>query len=513
MQTDALRRRLFLARTGQYLALTAASPYWVLGQAPSKSPFTLGVASGDPEPEGMVLWTRLAPDPLAGGGMPRERVEVEWRVAEDEKMSRVVSKGRVTATPDLAHAVHVEVRGLKPARWYWYQFKTGAHESRIGRTRTAPVRGRSAEKLKFAFASCQHYETGHFTAYKHMAEEDLDLVVHLGDYIYEGGPTANRPRKHDGPEPVSLESYRNRHSLYKLDPDIQRVHALFPWVVTWDDHEVDHNNANDISQENAPRAEFMEKRANAYQAYYEHMPLRKASMPRGSSLLLYRRVAFGDLAEFSMLDTRQYRSDQPCNDGTRVNCELAAAASQTMLGPEQERWFLDGLAKSHARWNIVGNQVPLAAIDRAAGPEVALSMDKWDGYQVARDRVVQFLHERRVSNPVVITGDVHSSWVVDVKRDWKDQASPVVATEFVGTSITSGGDGTPEPSAAVQAFLPENPQVHFFNAQRGYVRCIVTPERWQSDYRVVPYVSRPDAPVETKPSYVVDIGRAGAQKA
>src|SRR5688572_22429147 len=458
MAHDEIRRRLFLARTGQYLALTAASPFWAAGQAPkSQDPFTLGVASGDPEPDGVLLWTRLAPDPLRGGGMPRERVEVEWLVAEDERMSRVVARGRVTATPDLAHTVHVEARGLRPGRWYWYRFKTGSHESRIGRTRTAPDPKRPLDKLAFAFASCQQYETGFYTAYRHMVEEELDLIVHLGDYIYEGGPTAGRPRKHDGPEPFTLETYRNRHALYRLDPDLQRAHALFPWIVTWDDHEVDNNYATDVPQDDQPRAQFLEKRANAYQAYYEHMPLRKAQLPKGSSLTLYRRVTFGDLAEFSMLDTRQYRSDQPCGDGTKANCVQAAAASQTILGPEQERWFLDGLGRSRARWNIVGNQVPIAAIDRMAGPEVGHSMDKWDGYHVARDRVVKFLHERRVSNPVVITGDVHASWTVDVKLDWKNQKSPIVGTEFVGTSITSGGDGT-DRTAGVDAILPENPQ-------------------------------------------------------
>jgi alkaline phosphatase D len=513
MMTDELCRRIFLARSGQYLALTVASPFWALGQAPrSGNPFTLGVSSGDPAPDGALLWTRLAPDPLNGGGMPRERVEVEWRVANDERMSEVVKRGRVTATPDLAHSVHVDVRGLRPGRWYWYQFKTGSHESTIGRTRTAPDPRQPADKLKFAFASCQHYETGFFTAYSHMAKEDLDLVVHLGDYIYEGGITANRPRKHNGPEPTTLAEYRNRHALYRLDPELQRVHALFPWIITWDDHELDNNYAADVPQDTMPRTQFMEKRANAYQAYYEHMPLRRAQLPKGSSLTLYRRVTLGDLAEFSMLDTRQYRSDQPCEDGTRINCALAAAASQTMLGTEQERWFLDGLGRSRTKWNIVGNQVPITAIDRKGGPDVALSMDKWDGYHVARDRVVQFLHARRIANPVVITGDVHANWVTDVKLDWKDQKSSVVATEFTGTSITSGGDGS-ERVAAVDAYLPDNPHVHFFNSQRGYVRCEVTRERWRSDYRVLPYVSKPGAPIETRASFVVESGRAGAVKA
>jgi alkaline phosphatase D len=228
MSGDDFLRRTFLARTGQWLALTLASPGWALAQQrPGDDPFTLGVASGDPAPEGVVLWTRLAPDPLNGGGMPRAAVEVDWQIATDERMSNVVQKGRVTATPDLGHAVHVEVSGLEPARWYWYQFKTGSHVSIAGRTRTAPEAGKPLDKLSFAFASCQHYEQGLYTAYQHMAEEDIDLVVHLGDYIYEGSAAQNRTRRHNSAEIMSLEDYRNRHALYKTDPHLQRVHALF----------------------------------------------------------------------------------------------------------------------------------------------------------------------------------------------------------------------------------------------------------------------------------------------
>jgi len=513
MQNDELLRRLFLARTGQYVALTLASPFWASGQTDSaKNPFTLGVASGDPEPDGIVLWTRLAPDPLNGGGMPDKRVDVEWQVATDERMSQVVAHGRAPATPDLAHSVHVEVRGLKPARWYWYRFRTGKHESTIGRTRTAPDPKRPVDKLAFAFASCQHYEAGYYTAYQHMASEDLDLVVHLGDYIYEGSARDGLPRKHNSLEPMTLSAYRNRHALYRLDANLQRVHALFPWIVTWDDHEVDNNYANDIAEDNAPRQDFLERRAGAYQAYYEHMPLRRASLPHGSKLLLYRRVGFGDLAEFSVLDGRQYRSDQPCGDGVKVGCAEAASPSQTMLGAEQEQWFLDGLGRSRARWNIVANQVMMAQVDHRPGPEVALSMDKWDGYQVARQRILKFLEERRVSNPVVITGDIHSNWVADLKLDWSDVKAPAVGTEFVGTSISTGGDGV-DMNPAVAAYLPENPHTRFFNGQRGYVRCAVTRERWQSDYRIVPYVRQQGAPISTRASFVVESGRAGAQRA
>jgi alkaline phosphatase D len=513
MSHYGLSRRAFLARTGQYLALTMASAYGSPAQLRSaENPFTLGVASGDPAPDGVVLWTRLAPDPLQGGGMPRENMTVEWQVASDEHLNRVVKRGRATATADLAHSVHVEVSGLQPDRWYWYQFQSGTHTSPIGRTRTAPDPRRPLDKLSFAFASCQHYETGYFTAYQRMAEEDLDLVVHLGDYIYEGPGQDGRVRRHNGAEITSLSDYRNRYALYRLDPELQHVHALFPWIVTWDDHEVDNNYANDKAEDGAPREQFLERRANAYQAYYEHMPLRRASLPRGSSLLLYRRLAFGDLAEFSVLDTRQYRTDQPCGDGNKPQCPEALSPEATILGSQQERWFFDGLARSRRRWNIIAQQVMMAKVDRMAGPGEAYAMDQWSGYEESRKRVLRFLQERKPSNPVVITGDIHSNWVADLKLDFADIRSPVVGTEFVGTSISSGGDGA-DSLPAVEAYLPENPHVRLYNNQRGYVRCLVTPERWQADYRVLPFVSKPGADITTRATFVVENGRPGAQRA
>ncbi len=505
-------RRALLASAGQYLALTYASPFFALGQEKiAGNPFTLGVASGDPTSDGVVLWTRLAPDPLNGGGMPPNRVEVEWQIATDEQMGKVVKKGRATATPDLAHSVHVEVRGLEPARWYWYRFKTGSHVSDIGRTRTAPDPKKPLDKLSFAFASCQHYEAGYFTAYQHMAHEEIELVVHLGDYIYEGAMRPGRPRQHTGPELASLSDYRNRYALYRNDPDLQKAHALFPWIVTWDDHEVDNNYAGDKSEDGVARDAFLERRANAYQAYYEHMPLRRESMPKGASLHLYRRLAFGDLAEFSVLDTRQYRTDQPCDDGNKPQCPAALAAEATLLGQEQEQWFLDGLSRSRAKWNIIAQQVMMAKVDRRAGPEQAYAMDQWSGYEAARNRILQYLHEKHPSNPVVLTGDIHSNWVADLKLDFSDEKSPTVGTEFVGTSITSGGNGA-DSLPAVEAYLPENPHVHFYNNQRGYVRCLLTPDKWQTDYRVLPFVEKPGADISTRVSFVVESGRPGAQR-
>jgi alkaline phosphatase D len=512
MRNDELRRRAFLARSGQLLGLTIASPYWAFAQqAPSGNPFTLGVASGDPAPDGVVLWTRLAPDPINGGGMPRERVEVDWQVASDERMTQVVQQGRVAATPDLGHSVHVEVSGLEPARWYWYRFKAGPHVSMMGRTRTAPDPSRPLDKLAFTFVSCQHYEQGYYTAYEHMAEEDIDLVVHLGDYIYEGGIAQDRPRRHNSAEIVSLDDYRNRHALYKSDPNLQRVHALFPWIVTWDDHEFDNNYAADVPEDEQKREEFLERRANAYQAYYEHMPLRRASMPRGSSMRLYRRVAFGALAEFSVLDTRQYRSDQPCGDGNKPQCAQALSEEQTLFGGEQERWFLEGLQRSQRKWNIIAQQVMMAKIDRGTdGP--SFSMDQWSGYEQPRKRVLNFLHERRISNPVVLTGDIHTNWVADLKLDFADPKSPTVGSEFVGTSLSSGGNGSDSLPQA-DSYFSRNPHLRFFNAQRGYVRCVVTPQQWQSDYRVVDYVTRPGSPIKTRASFVVEDGRPGPQQA
>ncbi|HYI96307.1 MAG TPA: alkaline phosphatase D family protein [Bryobacteraceae bacterium] len=512
MPNEELTRRVFLARTSQYLSLTFASPFFAFGQASIVSnPFTLGIASGDPTDDGVVLWTRLAPDPLNGGGMPSQRVDVAWEVASDERMEKVVKKGQAVAAPNLGHSVHAEVRGLDPDRWYWYRFKAGSYESPIGRTRTAPDPKKPVDKLSFAFASCQHYEAGFFTAYKHIVEEDIQLIVHLGDYTYEGAARPGRPRYHNSPEPTSLSDYRNRHALYKTDPDLQKAHQLYPWIVTWDDHELENNYAADMSEDGAPRDAFLERRANAYQAYYEHMPLRRSSLPKGSSMQLYRRLRFGDLAEFSVLDTRQYRTDQPCGDGNKPQCPEALADTATILGKEQERWFLDGLGKSNTRWNIIAQQVMMAKVDRKPGADQMFAMDQWNGYEAGRNRVLKYLHERKPSNPVVLTGDIHSNWVADLKIDFSDPKSATIGTEFVGTSITSGGDGA-DTQPLVEAYLPDNPHVRLYNNQRGYVKCSVTPERWQTDYRVMAFVEKPGGGIKTRASFVVENGRPGAER-
>jgi alkaline phosphatase D len=428
-------------------------------------------------------------------------------------MTRVVRHGTTVATPEWAHSVHVEVAGLAPDRWYWYQFRAAGETSGKGRARTMPAEGAMPAGLRFAFASCQHYENGYYTAYEHMLREDLDLVLHLGDYIYEGPGREKQVRKHVGPKLNALDDYRNRHAQYKTDAALQAMHAAAPWLVTWDDHELENNCAGAISERQGVASEdFLQQRARAYQAYYEHMPLRRSSLPTGPDMQLYRRVAFGKLAEFFVLDARQYRSDQPCGDGNKPQCPEALDPKRSLLGEAQEQWLTGGLANSAARWNVLAQQVMLARVDRLPDEKVGYSMDQWPGYEGNRRRLLKCFHERQVSNPVVLGGDIHSNWANNLIADFDDLDSRVVGSEFVGTAISSGGDGSREPKN-LDKLLAENPFVKFHNAERGYVRCQVSPQLWKADFQVVEYVTRPGAPLATRASYVVENGKPGVEQA
>ena len=486
-------------------------------------PFTLGVASGDPTDTGVVLWTRLAPKPLEpGGGMPAGSVvEVAWEVATDESMRDVVRRGVALATPQLGHSVHVEAEGLQPDRPYFYRFRAGDAETRVARARTLPRADAAVDRLRFAFASCSHYEQGHFTAYDHMAREDLDLIFHLGDYIYEGSGERvardnrpdNRVRKHVGPEIKTLDDYRIRHALYKTDPALQAAHARCPWFVTWDDHEVDNNYAAAISQDagDAPE-DFLVRRAAAYQAYYEMMPLRSTSLPTGPRMQLYRKASFGRLAELLVLDTRQYRTDQPNNDKLSPLNEAALDPRNTILGADQKYWLEQKLIASTGTWNVLAQQVMMALNDVRPEPDMQYSMDQWPGYAHERIELGRFLQTRQVPNPVVLTGDIHTNWVNNLRVDDRQAETPVVATEFVVTSITSGGDGG-DAAETRDALKSINPAVQYYNRQRGYVRCTVTPKDWRSDYMVVPKVTEPNGEVKQAASFIVEAGRPGAQPA
>lgn len=471
-----------------------------------ENPFTLGVASGDPLPDGIVLWTRLA---SAAVGR-RRSATVRWQVAEDERFTRIARQGTSLAPAPLGHSVHAEVGGLRPDREYFYRFLAGGQTSPVGRTRTAPALSAAPDDLTFAFVSCQNYEHGYFTAFTHLAAEDLDFAVHLGDYIYERRFTSGTAvRHHEAGEVFTLADYRARYAHYRADAELQAAHAACAWIVTSDDHEVANNYANAIAEKPVPREQFLLRRAAAYQAYYEFMPLRRASLPAGPAMQLFRRFRFGSLLDMHVLDTRQYRSDQACGDGRKPRCPEALAPNRTLMGSRQERWLESGLRASRARWNVLANQVMLAQTKFMQDEQATFGMDRWDGYVAAQQRLLRLMAATQKARPVVITGDVHANWVADLKVDFDSPESPVIASEFVGTSITSGGDGHDNASPALKA----NPHIKWFNSRRGYVRVAVSRSRWTADYRVVPYVSKPGAPIETRSSWVVEADRPGVKSA
>ena len=510
----ALSRRTLLlssAAAGAAGAVTtwppaaSAAPY----RGPLRSdPFTLGVASGDPEPDGFVLWTRLAPTPLAEdglGGMPSRPVAVEWELSLDERFKRVVRRGAVVARPGAAHSVHVELHDLPPGREFFYRFRAESFLSPVGRTRTAPAPWAIPSALAMSFASCSQFEHGYFTAYRHLAADEPDLILHLGDYQYEyPADTYNipggNPRDHQGPETVTLANYRQRHAQYKTDLDLQAAHAVAPWAVVFDDHEIENNWADEVPEQ--PDPNFLARRAAAFQAYYENMPLRRTSIPRGIDMQLYRRLHWGRLATFHMLDTRQYRDDQGCGDGYK-DCPAAIDPARSITGAEQEKWLLDGFRQSTARWDVLGQQVFFGQRDNNSGPAKVVSMDSWDGYAASRDRITRGWVDAGVRNPVVLTGDVHAHWADELKLDYADPTSRTVGTELVCSSITSTGDGVDVVGGA-HPWSAWNPHLRFYNNQRGYVRTTITRDALTADFRVVPYVTRPGAPVHTRATFVIE---------
>ncbi|WP_406313791.1 alkaline phosphatase D family protein [Streptosporangium sp. NBC_01639] len=482
-------------------------------------PFTLGVASGDPDSDGFVIWTRLAPQPLAEdglGGMPGRPFPVQWQIYGDAAGRRVLRRGVATATPEWGHSVHVELDGLSPDREYWYRFKLGPYVSPMGRARTAPHVLSYGSGLAMAFVSCAQYEHGYFTAYRRLAEEHPDLVLHLGDYQYEytkdtytipGGNV----RDHEGPETESLANYRQRHAQYKADPDLQAAHAAAPWLVVWDDHEVDNNWADEVPEKpEVPQPNFLSRREAAFRAYYENMPLRRGSIPRGIDMQLYRRVRWGRMATFHMLDTRQYRNDQGCGDGYH-DCPEAVDPARSITGDAQESWLLDGFRQSRAQWDIIGQQVFFAQRDNNAGPAKITSQDAWDGYVASRQRITQGWVDAEVRNPVVLTGDVHAHWAGDLKLDYDDPTTRTVGSELVASSITTGGDGRDSDPAA-QPFLTINPHLKFYNNQRGYVVTRIGREQLTADFKVLPQVTQAGAAAYTKATFVVEDRVPGIQQ-
>ncbi|MFJ5924418.1 alkaline phosphatase D family protein [Kitasatospora sp. NPDC092948] len=488
----------------------------------TENPFTLGVASGDPLPDAVVLWTRLAPRPLEpGAGMPPAgNVKVGWEVARDERFRRIERRGTARAHAEFNWSVHVDVDGLEAGRAYWYRFTVGQWSTPAARTRTAPSHGRKLDSTKIGLVSCQAYEDGYFTAYRHLAQEDLDAVFHVGDYIYEYGiDSAGGDRKYTDRvlpaaldhETTTLADYRLRYSLYKTDPDLQAAHAAHPWYVTWDDHEVENNYANGIPEKNQDPAPFVARRAAAYRAYWENQPLRMPK-PAGTELTLYRRFQYGQLAQFDILDTRQYRDDQANGDGWQYPTPESEDPKRTLMGATQERWFADGLRRSKALWNVVPQQVVFSRRKNTTAASSKLSMDAWDGYPAARERFLTAVEQAGVQNLVLLTGDVHVAYALDVKRNFDDPNSRTVGVEFVGTSISSDGDGEAHPSNWA-TLTAANPHMKFYDGRRGYT--VVTLDRHQAraDYRAVTHITRPDGALLTAASFVTEAGNPGVKPA
>lgn len=480
------------------------------------NPFTLGVAAGDPTPTGCVIWTRLAPKPMEpDGGMDQQRTVVNWEVAEDEQFARVVQQGRATTAPELGHSVHADVSGLASDRWYFYRFTVqNAGASPVGRLRTTPAAG-AVTPMRFAFVSCQHYEQGYYTAFDHLAREGrLDLVAHLGDYIYEYAGIEGRPRKYAMYEARTVDEYRARYAQTKADAMLQAAHAAAPWVVTWDDHEVDNNYADTVGQDVMESDEQMRmRRAAGYQAWWEHQPVRVPRVRSWADLNITRRVEWGALATFHVLDTRQYRSDQACGDGNRdVPCGDWANPARTMMGTAQERWLDAGMAASRARWQVLANQVRVAPFDENPEPGRRVHMDAWSGYPAALDRLMRSIATHAPNRTVALTGDIHSNWVNTLHQQYERPGAPAIGAEFIGTSISSGGDGVDAFGNWNDLSRAANPQCIWHNGRRGYVMCAVGADDWRTSYRTVPFVSRLGAPVETPAEFVLRRGQPGITK-
>ncbi|MGA0570712.1 alkaline phosphatase D family protein [Variovorax sp. VNK109] len=525
------RRRLLQLAAGSATLLWLPRSAWSQPRI-SSNPFALGVASGSPSPDGMVLWTRLVSGGFTGvSALSQGPVTVRWEVAHDEAFMRIAKSGVAQASPELAHSVHVEVQGLEPDRWYFYRFMVGGHGndwvSPTGRTRTFPAEGAAVSRLRLAYASCQRWEHGYYAAYRHMRNESLDVVMFLGDYIYEYPGASEPARRVPGGWVITLDDYRARYALHKTDEDLQAMHAACPWLVTWDDHEVQNDYAGVAAGNAGPAvADFGARRAAAYQAYYEHMPLRStvltraiAGLQQGAELRIYGRVPFGRLATLHLLDDRQYRNAQACTPEGRAGsgsvaterCAIWNDPARTLLGAEQETWLDRAFAESAGTtWNVVGQQSVFGRRDFRRGPEEFMWNDGWDGYTPARNRFLASMQKHSVANPVLLGGDVHENWVGHVKADYTRAESAALGVEFCGTSITSRTSVSPRQAE----WLAENPHFVYANGEkRGYGVVEFTPRQITTTLRAVDDVTRRDSGLQTLAQFVVQAGRPQLERA
>ncbi|MDO6416776.1 alkaline phosphatase D family protein [Sphingomonas sp. BIUV-7] len=516
-ETTGLTRRALIAGAAGSAALLGVGARGALTLPTGL--FTLGVASGDPTPDGMILWTRLAPAPLEGdGGMPPQTVPVRWQVAEDDRFARIVRQGTARAETAWGHSVHVDVTGLRPARAYFYRFLAGGETSAIGRTKTAPAAGAAVDRLRLCFGSCQKYEAGYYAAYRHMVAEDPDLILFLGDYIYEADPSPKEAvRLHKNPEPKDVAGYRIRHATYRLDPLLQAAHQAAPWALTWDDHDVSNDYADALDEKNGDPVAFLRRRAAAYQVFYEHQPIR-AARPHGPDMRIYRTLDWGRLAQFQIIDDRQYRGPRACQPPgllaahqqyqTLIGpCADLTDPRRTMLGTTQERWLMDRLGDTSAQWNLLAQQTLMHQQSRidAEHPERGpqYSADNWSGYPAARDRIFRRWAEAGTSNPLALGGDIHAFAAADV-HDPARPDGPPIAAEFVGGSITSLFH-----DASFKQQAPANGLVYAENEIHGYGRVDLTPNGGEITFRGVDDARREDSGISDLVRFTLIDGRPG----
>jgi len=505
------RRLLFQAAVIAGAALSPAA--WTSAVAQTRladDPFKVGVGSGEPLPDGMVLWTRLVTNPQAmDAGMGAAPVKVGWEIAEDEGLKKVVRRGQALAVAEAGHSVHVELGGLKPDRQYWYRFTAGGHASPVGRTRTAPEPGARADRLRIAYGSCQKWESGYYAAHVHLVEDDPDLVVFLGDYIYEKAASDEGVRRHPNVVAQDLASYRQRYAWYKADPNLQAAHAIAPWAVMWDDHEVSNDYGGDQDRSNPPPAQFLKRRAAAYQAYYENMPLRRSTKPVGPNMHLYRTLDWGRLARLTLIDDRQYRAHRSCDGQSKeklipATCPERGDPKRSMLGEQQESWLQQQFATTPAQWNFLGQQT---LMNEVITPDLRVSNDGWDGYAQTRRRILEGWRDHKVSNPVVLGGDVHCFFAGDLALEPGGKA---IASEFVGGSFTSLGRSR----EVVDGMLAITPQIKFGDGQtRGYGRVDLSKKACEVTFRGLENALLPNSPVRDLAKFVVEDGETGLKRA
>jgi alkaline phosphatase D len=508
-----LSRRRLLGQAALLAGAALAPAAWTPAVAQARLaeyPFKAGIASGEPLPDSVVLWTRLVTDPQApDAGMSPAPVAVRWEIAEDEGLKRIVGRGETLAVAEAGHAVHIEASGLKPDRDYWYRFSAGGHASAVGRTRTAPAFDAEVSRLRIAYGSCQKWESGYYAAHRALAAEHPDLVLFLGDYIYEKAASKDALRPHPATDCLDLAGYRQRYAWYKADADLQAAHAAAPWMVTWDDHEVSNDYGGDQDRSPTPPELFLKRRAAAYQAYYENMPLRRTSLPVGPDMRLYRALRWGRLARLSLLDDRQHRDRRSCDEVSKgkmipASCPARSDPARSLLGASQEAWLQGELRSADARWNLLGQQTLMAEV---ISPDATVSNDGWDGYAQTRRRLLEGWRDAKTANPVVLGGDVHTFFAGDLRLTPDDRP---LASQFVGGSITSFGRSR----EIVNGMLTLNPDLKFGDGDtRGYGLVEITPGTCEVTFRGVENALVPNSPVRNLAKFVVEDGEAGLKRA